>query len=118
MGSRIDLLLSINQPEEPRPQQNRPVLYEKVRYALDCLQGDYNTKRALSYLAQVYKHLCCVPDEAKTPLQHKVMRMLIPELEIHAPYLLVSDQYMQYKEDRDETDSPKIAPNAPEQRKR
>jgi hypothetical protein len=44
--------------------------------------------------------------------------MLIPELEIHAPYLLVSDQYMQYKEDRDETDSPKIAPNAPEQRKR
>lgn len=112
-GTRLSLLLSIDRPEEAVPQTSRPVLYEKVRYALDCLQGDYNTKRALKYIADVYQHICCIPEESRTPLQHKVMRMLIPELEIHAPYILTSDEYMQYKEDRDETDSPKIDERPP-----
>jgi hypothetical protein len=112
-GSRINLLLSIEQPQDAPPTQNRPVLYDKVRYALDCLQGDYNTKRALKYIADVYQYICCIPEEERTPLQHKVMRMLIPELEIHAPYILTSAAYMEYKEDRDATDSPKIDERPP-----
>jgi hypothetical protein len=93
-------------------------LYDKVRYALDCLQGDYNTKRALKYVADVYKHICCIPEEERTPLQHKVMRMLIPELELHAPHILTSAAYMQYKETRDATDSPKIDERPPQAKRR
>lgn len=108
METRVNLLLSIGQPSDGRPASNRPALYDKVKYALDCLQGDYNTKRATVYIAKVYQHLCCIDDSVKTPLQKKIMRMIVPELEIHLPHLLNSAQYMQYKETRDSTESPKI----------
>lgn len=81
---------------------------EKVNYALDCLQGDYNTERAAAYIAKVYKYLCGIPKDAQTPIQRKVMRMIIPELEFHLPHLLDSKSYMEYKEDRDSTDTSKI----------
>jgi hypothetical protein len=92
-------------------------LYDKVKYALDCLQGEYNTKKAAKYIAQVYQHLCCIPDEEKTPLQVKVMRMIIPELELHLPHLLVSSQYMQYKQTRDATESSSMDERPPQQKK-
>lgn len=107
---RIDLLISVKQPskEESDKSSRKPTLMEKVEYALDCLQGDYNTKRAAAYIAKVYQHICKIPKQDQTPIQHKVMRMIIPELEFHLPHLLDSTSYMEYKEDRDWSDSPKI----------
>lgn len=85
----------------------KPSLYEKVVYALDCLVGDYNTKRAGKFISDVYCAICKVPYEQQTPTQKKIMRMIIPELELHMPEVLKSEFYMQYKQTRDENENRK-----------
>jgi len=102
------LLILIAQPSSEESEKSRkPTLYEKVTYALDCLAGDYNTKRAGKFIAEVYRCICCIPYEQQSPLQKKIMRMIIPELEMHMPHVLDSDFYMQYKQTRDEEENRK-----------
>jgi hypothetical protein len=108
--NRINLLVSIGQPSNG-PSEALPSLYDKVVYALDCLVGDYNTNRAGAFIGKVYQRICCIPFEQQTVMQKKIMRMIIPELEIHMPELLDSNFYMQYKETLDSTESSKQSPN-------
>lgn len=111
MGNgKVSLLISVEQPskEESDASKRKPTLMEKVEYAIDCLQGDYNTRRAGGYIAKVYEHICSIPEEQRSPIQQKIMRMIIPELEFHLPHVLSSTDYMQYKQDRDASDTPII----------
>jgi hypothetical protein len=111
-NGKISLLISVEQPSAGESEKSRkPTLMEKVNYAIDCLQGDYNTDRAIAYIAKVYEYICKVPEEDQTPIQKKVMRMIIPEMEFFVPHLLDSKSYMEYKEDRDQSDTPKIKPD-------
>lgn len=111
-SGKAKLLISVVIPsKEECESSKRPTLIEKVNYAIDCLQGDYNTQRSIAYLAKVYEYICKIPDPNRTPIQHKVMRMIIPELEFFVPHVLQSSDYMQYKQDMDSTDTPIIDPD-------
>jgi hypothetical protein len=104
-SSKTMILVAV-QNEGPRTSEScKPTLLEKVQYALDCLVGDYNTKRAGAFIANVYKGICKVAYEQQTPVQKKIMRMIIPELELHMPEILRSDFYMQYKQTRDSSEN-------------
>ena len=111
MGDKINLLISVEQPSAEKSAECKPSLFQKVKYAVDCMQGDYNTARALAYIAKVYLFINKIPCEEHTPIQKKVMRMIIPELEFHAPHLLDSKTLVAYKQDRDWTENPDIAPD-------
>ena len=111
MGDKLNLLISVEQPSDEDSEKCRPSLYQKVKYAVDCLQGDYNTARALAYIAKVYKFINDLPADCHTPIQKKVMRMIIPELEFHASHLLDSKTLLLYKQDRDWTENPDIFPD-------
>ena len=103
------LLILIAQPSSDDSEKSRtkPTLYEKTTYALDCLAGRYNTQRAYKFIVDLYRRICQVPYEEQTPMQKKIMRMIIPELEIYAPHVLTSKFYTQYLQTRDSEENRK-----------
>lgn len=106
-NTKVELVVEIEQPSEKKFETYNPTLLDKVKYAIDCMEADYNTKKATKFMVDVYQRLCqtCAA-ETMGPEKAKIMRMIIPFLELHYPEVLVSTHYMQFKQTRTQEERP------------
>lgn len=100
VDGRVNIIVKLEQPDSKETEASKkPTLLDKVEYAIDCLTADVNTKKAGSFLVDVYEKLCeCSTVKGE---REKIMRMIIPQLELFYPHKLRSTHYLQYKKTRE-----------------
>lgn len=106
-GQRIAIIVESGPPpaqDLDKSQKSRPTLEDKVNYALDNIEGDFNVRKAVKFLCQVYKHF-----EAKgcsSPREESIVARLIPALETFAPEVLNAEFYVRMKRTLDDEEKP------------
>lgn len=108
-GQRIAILIDSGPPSEHScakslAERRKPTLEEKINYALDNIEGDFNVKKAVEFLCKVYKHF-----EAKgcaTPKEESLVVRIIPALEDFAPEVLNAEFYVKMKRTLTDEETP------------
>lgn len=106
-GQRIAIVIDSGPPSEQdcdKCRKSRPTLENKVNYALDNIEGDFNVRKAVEFLCKVYKHF-----EAKGchgPREESIVARLIPALETFAPEVLNAEFYVRMKRTLEDEERP------------
>ena len=107
-GQRIAIVIDSGPPNEHDCAKSRPVkvtLEDKINYAIDNVEGDFNVRKAVEFLCKVYKHF-----EAKgcaSAREESLVSRIIPALEEFAPEVLSADFYAKMKRTLTEEEKPR-----------
>lgn len=105
-GQRIAILIESGPPDVATSAPcNKPTLEDKVNYALDNIEGEFNIKKAVAFLCKVYCHFEAKADRL-TPKEESLVARILPALEDFAPHVLDSDFYVRMKRELDEDEIP------------
>jgi len=108
-GQRIAILIDSGPPNEhacakSQAARLKPTLEDKINYALDNIEGDFNVRKAVAFLCKVYKHF-----EAKgcaSPKEESLVVRLLPALEQFAPEVLNAEFYVKMKRTLTDEETP------------
>lgn len=107
-GQRIAILIESGPPESATSAPCKPSLEDKVNYALDNIEGEFNVKKAVAFLCKVYCHFEAKCDNL-TPQEESLVARILPALEDYAPHVLNSEFYVRMKRELDEDELPPAA---------
>lgn len=106
-GQRIAIIVESGPPPEQdygKYQKSRPTLEDKINYALDNIEGQFNMQKAVKFLCQVYKHFekC----ECRNEKEESLVARIIPVLEDFAPEVLNAEFYVRMKRTLEDEEKP------------
>jgi hypothetical protein len=110
-GQRIAILIESGPPANDTSGASRkPTLEDKVNYALDNIEGEFNIKKSVDFLCKVYCYLEKKCDCGQlSPAEESLAARILPALEDYAPHVLNSEFYVRIKRELDEDETPPAA---------
>lgn len=108
-GQQIAILINSGPPEKDTCEvSKKPTLQDKVNYALDNIEGEFNIKKAVEFLCKVYCHLKAKADRLSAA-EESIIAQIIPALEDYAPHVLDSEFYVSFKRELTDDETPPSA---------
>lgn len=95
-GASLRIAVELGPSEDGLASQKpKPSLEEKINYALDQIEGDFNVGKAIDFLCKVYCHF--EKRGIQNSKEESLLARIIPALEDFAPEVLNSEFYVPLK---------------------